>query len=80
MKKIEEDLFALQDKDYQIFHSKLIPTMESNKMIDSFIFETSKIGTSDDSQIFLVLSNGDYSKLSETFEMNLLNISQLPVL
>lgn len=33
MKKIEEDLFALQDKDYQIFQSKLIPTMESNKMI-----------------------------------------------
>ena len=33
MKKIEEDLFALQDKDYQIFQSKLIPTIDSDRMI-----------------------------------------------
>lgn len=33
MSKIEERLFQLQDKDYQEFQSKLLPTIDSKKMI-----------------------------------------------
>jgi 3-methyladenine DNA glycosylase AlkD len=33
MSKIEERLFQLQDKDYQEFQSKLLPTIDKNKMI-----------------------------------------------
>ena len=33
MKQITEDLFALQDKEYQAFHAKLIPNVPSEKVI-----------------------------------------------
>lgn len=33
MKEIIENLLKLQDKDYQIFQSKLIPTIDSDRMI-----------------------------------------------